>query len=139
VVQASDLTGYQGMEPGESDSVPVQGVMGYIGVASATGFQLSESCQISPAAMGAPGEPANPGPPFTPAIPPSPPLALQLSIENATQPVSVPPGGVQHANYVEIYAIDTEAAEDKKLDDQSEMNAVLTWAESLYPAPPPEP
>jgi hypothetical protein len=127
VLQASDLTGFQGTTPGSADSVPVQGVMSYIGVAAATGFQLATNCQHNAAGMGASDNP------------PTPPSALTNCIENGTQLFTLPSGLEEHSDYIEIYSPDIDAAEDKTLYDGPEMKAVLEWAKTLFPPPPPEP
>jgi hypothetical protein len=83
----------------------VEMVVSYNGLC-ATGFQLSTSCEHSPTAMGAAG---------------NPPLALKLSIENGIQ---VNPSTGKHADYIEIYAADVEAAD---------LQPVLRWGASLFP------
>lgn len=123
VLQASDLTGFQGTTPGSADSVPVQGVIGYIGTAAATGFQLATNCQDNAKNMGATDNP------------PTPPSALTNCIENAIQPGA----NGNHVDYVEIYSPDIDAAADPTLYDGPEMKAVLEWAKTLFPPPPPEP
>jgi hypothetical protein len=82
----------------------IQMVISYNGLC-ATGFQLSTSCEHSPTAMGAAG---------------NPPLALRLSIENGMQ---VNPLTGKHADYIEIYSDDVEAAD---------LQPVLRWGASLF-------
>jgi hypothetical protein len=72
----------------------------------ATGFLLSTSCETASGAMGAAG---------------NPPLALHLTIQNGMQ---VNPITGKHADFIEVHAIDVDAAE---------LQPVLRWGASLFP------
>jgi hypothetical protein len=68
-----------------------------------TGFQLTTSCEQSPASMGAPG---------------NPPLALKRSIENGTKKNQ----NGKYVDYIEIYTPDVEA---------EDLQPVLEWGAAL--------
>jgi len=70
-----------------------------------TGFLFSTSCEDNAAAMGAAG---------------NPPLALKLTIENGMR---LNPHTLKHAYYLEVHAIDVEAAD---------LQPVLRWGASLF-------
>jgi hypothetical protein len=103
VFQSSALSG-NGPRAGATQVEAIRMVISYNGVC-ATGFQMGTSCEHSPTAMGAAG---------------NPPLALRLSIENGMQ---VNPITGKHADYLEIYAADVEAAD---------LQPVLRWGASLF-------
>jgi len=99
VFQSSALRG----NAGHVEAVDM--VISYNGLC-ATGFQLGTDCEQNATSMGAAG---------------NPPLALRLSIENGMR---VNPITGKHADFIEVHAIDVEAAD---------MQPVLKWGASLFP------